>query len=599
MAFNIESIPNQAGKPAILLRQAWREGKRVRRRTIANLPELPPTVIEGFRAVLKGAVAVTDIGDLLDVERSLPHGHVAAVPGTARDLGLERILHRTAGRERRLALAAIVSRVISPDSRPATARRLSPETATDSLGALPGLGAVTGNGMLDMPGWLLARQPWTGRSLANRHLKGGSTLILYDVSSSYLEGRCCPLAAFGHNRDGKKGKMQITYGLLCAADGCPVAVEVFAGNTSDPSTVAPQVRRIRRRFGIDRVALVGDRGMLTTARIREDPEPAGLDWISALKTQDIRKLLERGADAPAPLEPEAPGPDAVAEITGPDFPGGRLMVCLNPRLREERARRRGELLEATGGTLERIAASVRSGRLKDRRTVDRRVGRDASRRKVAKHSGITVTDGGISWRRREDRIAAEARLDGVYVIRTSLDAEAIGTEAAVEAYRSLATGGRAFRNGRGDLRIRPVHVYSADHVRGHVFLCMLALYAGWHMRRRLAPVLSGDDDRESARAQRNPPVEAAEVSEGARAKAGRRRTADGLPVHSLRAPPADLPPVVLNQLRLPGQGDSLLPVITTPTAPRKRAFQLLGVRPDQQVPIRMTAATEPVQPKNR
>ncbi len=599
MAFNIESIPNQAGKPAILLRQAWREGKRVRKRTIANLPEPPPTVTGGFRAVLKGAVAVTGIGDLPAVERSLPHGHVAAVLGTARDLGLERILHRTAGRERRLALAAIVPGVISPDSKLATARRLSPETATDSLGALLGLGAVTGNGMPGMPGWLLARQPWTGRSLASRHLKGGSTLILYDVSGPCLEGRCCPLAAFGHNRDGKKGRMRITYGLPVAADGCPVAVEVFAGNTSDPSTVAPQVRRIRRRFGIDRVAPVGDRGMPATARIREDLEPAGPGWIPSLERRDIRKPLERGADAPAPLEPEAPGPDAVAETAGPDFPGGRLMACPSPRLREERAGGRGELLEATGGTLERTAASVRPGRLKDRRTVDRRVGRDASRRKVAKHSGITVTDGGISWRRREDRIAAEARPGGVHLIRTSLDAEAIGTEAAVEAYKSLATVERAFRNAKGDLRIRPVHVYSADHVRGHVFLCMLALYVEWHMRRRLAPVLSGDDDRERARAQRNSPVEAAEVPEGARAKASRRRTADGLPVHSLRTLLADLSTVVLNQLRLPGQGDSLLPVITTPTALRKRAFQLLGVRPDQQVPIRMTAATEPVQPKNR
>ena len=409
MALSIESIPNQAGKPAIPLRQAWRGGKRVRRRTIANLPELPPTVTGGFRAVLEGAVAVTGIGGLPDVERSLPRGHVAAVPGTARGPGPERILHRTAGRERRLAPAAIVPGVIPPGSRPATARRLSPETATDSLGALPGLGAVTGNGMPGMPGWPLARQPWIGRSLANRHLKGGSTLILYDVSGSYLEGRCRPPAAFGHSRDGRKGKMRITHRLPVAADGCPVAVEVFAGNTSDPSTVAPQVGRIRRRLRIDRVAPVGDRGMPTTARIREDPEPAGLDWIPSLKRRDIGKPLERGADAPAPLEPEAPVPDAVAEVTGPDFPGGRLMVCPSPRLREGRARGRGELPGATGGTLERIAASVRPGRLKDRRTVDRRVGRDANRRKVAEHSGITVTDGGIPWRRREDRIAAGAR----------------------------------------------------------------------------------------------------------------------------------------------------------------------------------------------
>ena len=310
-----------------------------------------------------------------------------------------------------------------------------------------------------MPDWLLRRQSWIGRSLANRHLKGGGTLVLYDVSPGCLEGTCCPLAAFGHSRDGKKGRLQVTYGLLCAADGCPVAVEVFPGNTSDPSTVASQVNRIRRRFGIDQVALVGDRGMLTTARIRGDLEPAGLDWIPALKTRDIRKLLREGADGgPAPLEPEAPGPDAVAEVTGPDLPGERLMVCLNPRLRRERARKREALLRATEEALHRIAASVRPGRLKGRKAIDRRVGRDVNRRKAGRRLEVDVTEDAITWRRRESRIAAEARLDGVYVIRTSLDAEAIGTEAAVEACRSLATGGRAFRNGRGGLRIRPVSI---------------------------------------------------------------------------------------------------------------------------------------------
>ncbi|MCY4241967.1 MAG: IS1634 family transposase, partial [Rhodobacter sp.] len=564
----IESVPNRAGKPAIPPRGAWREGKRIRGRTVANLSRLPPEIVAGFRAVLGGA---------------------AAVLGTARDVGPGRTLHRTRSRGRDLALAAVAARVLWPDSRPATARRLSPETATGSLGAPLGLGEVAGNEVLSMPGWPLKRQPWIERSLANRHLRGGNALILYDVSGSHLEGTHCPPAAFGHNRDGRKGKRQITYGLLCAADGCPVAVEVFPGNTADPSTVASRVDRIRRRLRVGRVALVGDRGMLATARIRGDPGPAGLDWIPALGTADIRRPLGEGADgAPAPLVPEALVPDAVAEVTGPDFPGERLVVCLNPRPRRERHRRREALLRATEEAPRRIAASVRSGRLKGRAAIDRRVGRDVNRRRVGKHLEVGVTDGGVSWRRRKDRISAEARLDGACVIRTSLGPEAMGRDGAVDAHRSLAGGGRAFRNAKSDPRIRPVYVYSADHVKAHVFLCMLALHVEWHMRRRLAPMLSGDDDRGGARLQRSSPVEPARVSEGARDRADTKRTPDGLPVHSLRTPLDDLATLTLNRLRLPDHGDSQLTAVTTPTPARERAFGLLGVKPDRNVPIRMT-----------
>ena len=454
---------------------------------------------------------------------------------------------------RQLALAAVAARVLSPDSKLATARRLSPETATSSLGALLGLGPVGGNEMLAMLDWLLGRQPWIERSLANRHL-GGGTLILYDVSSSYLEGTRCPLAAFGHSRDGKKGKQQIVFGLLCAADGCPVAVEVFPGNSADPTTVAPQVRRIRDRFGIDRVALVGDRGMITSARIRDDLEPAGLDWISALKTQDIRRLLKEGDDgAPAPLDPEALAPDAVAEIAGPDFPGERLMVCLNPRLREERRRKREDLLRSTEAALERIAASVRSGRLQGRERIGRRVGREANRRKVEKHFRLEIGDGEFRCERDRDRIAAEARLDGVCIVRTSLDAASMGAAEAVEACKSLAGVERAFRNAKSDLRIRPIYVYTEDHVRARVFLCMLALHVEWHMRRRLAPMLFEEDDREAARAGRETPVGPARPSESARRKAAAKRTADGLPAHSQvpRVAQPVLPPPQARRRRQP------------------------------------------------
>ena len=592
MAFNIETIPNQAGKPAILLRQAWREGKRIRKKTLGNLSRLPPEVVEGFRTVLKGGVAVSDPSELLDIERSLDHGDVAAVLGTARRLGLERILHRSPSRVRSLALAAIVSRVIAPASKLATARRLSPETATSSLGTLLDLGPVRGNELLDMLDWLLGRQRWIQRSLARRHLRD-ATLILYDVTSSYLEGQCCPLADFGHSRDGKKGKKQIVFGILCASDGCPIAVELFSGNTGDPTTLGPQVARIRDRFGIRHVALVGDRGMITTARIRHDLEPAGLDWISALKAVDLRKLARTPAKKPGDkkppqpaLAPETPVPDAVAEIHSPDFPGERLMVCLNPRLREERRRKREELLAATEETLERIAASVRAGTLSGKAEIGRRVGREANRRKVEKHFEITIGDSSMSWARRQEKIAAEARFDGIYVVRTSLGE--IEPEAAVSAYKSLSMVERAFRIVKSGLRVRPVCVYTEDHVRGHVFLCLLACYVEWHMRRRLAPLLFEDDDRPAAEARRNTPVEKARVSPGAKRKADTKRTPDGLPVHSFETLLDDLSSVVLNIVRMPEHPESRLTLVTQPTPLQARAFQLLEVKPTRLVPIRMT-----------
>ena len=580
-------IPNRSSPPAILLREAWREGKRIRRRTVANLSKMPPALVDAIRAALDGGVVFPSLDAAVAIRRSRPHGHVAAVLGTLRSLGLVRVMGRKAGRMRDLAVAAVVARIIDPASKLATARALDPETASTSLGTLLKLGAVTGNEMLDMLDWLLERQPWIERSLANRHLKGGNTLILYDVSSSYLEGRCCPLAAFGHNRDGKRGKMQVTYGLLCAADGCPVAVEVFAGNASDPSTVSGQVDKVRKRFGIERVALAGDRGMLTTARIREDLEPAGLDWISALRTGDIRKLLKAaGPGVPAPLDPEALVPDAVAEITGPDFPGERLMVCLNPRLREERRRKREELLEATEKALEAIAAAAarRKPGPANRDQAMKAIGREANRRKMEKHFEIAVTDGGVSWSRREGRIAEEARLDGIYVIRTSLESASLGAEAAVEAYKSLASVERAFLTMKASrLRIRPVHVYSEDHVRAHVFLCMLAYHVEWHMRRRLAPILFEDDDREGARAQRSSPMEKAEVSESAKAKADTKRTPDGLPVHSFTTLLADLATLTLNEVTLPGSPDHAFPLMAKPTELQSRAFELLDIDPAKDV----------------
>ena len=580
MSYHVDVIPNRNSPPAVLFRQAWREGKRIRRVTLANLSKLPPRIVAGIRAMLRGGIVVHSPEQAFQLRRSLPHGHVAAVLGLCRQLGLARLLHRQPGRHRDLALAAIVERVLQPASKLATARCLSSATATSSLGPVLGLGAVHGNELLAMLDWLLQRQKWIEKSLARRHLQA-ATVVLYDVSSTYLEGRCCPLAAFGHSRDGKPSKQQLVLGLLCAADGCPIAVEVFAGNTADPRTLASQVAKLRQRFGLRSLALVGDRGMLTTARLREDLEPLGLDWISALRADSIRKLLEASpAGQPAALRPGELVPDQVAEIDSPEFPGERLLVCLNPRLRAERARKREDLLQATEAALERIRRAVRAKRLRGRAAINRRVGRDVARKKVAKHFEIHVGKQSLRWSRNEAGIAAEAQLDGIYIIRTSLDEQQLGAEQTVEAYKSLARVERAFRSLKtSQLHLRPVYVYSEDHVRGHVLLCLLAYYLEWHLRQRLAPLLFEEQDRAAARQRRNSPVEPAQVSESTQAKAASKQTADGLPVHSLTTLLADLATLTLNEVALPEAPEHSFPLQTRATPVQQQAFDLLEVDP--------------------
>ena len=592
MSYHLESIPNRNSRPTLLIREAWREGKRIRKKTRANLTGMPEPLVNGIRALLKGGIALESVEDAFTIRRALPHGHVAAGLATLRRLGLVRLLHRHPGRERDLAIAGILARLLDPGSKLAAARHLSPDTAASSLGAVLGLGPVTGNELLDMLDWLLRRQRHIEKSLAHRHL-GEATLILYDVTSSFLEGGCCPLAAFGHNRDGKKGKKQIVFGLLCTEEGCPVAVEVFAGNRGDPTTLGAQIAKIRDRFGVGRVALVGDRGMITTARIREELEPATLDWISALKATDIRKLLrQQGADGgePAPLCPEALVPDQVAEIVSPEFPGERLLVCLNPRLRQQRARKREALLEATEEILETIAQGLgRPGAPhRGRDWINRRVGREANRRKVEKHFQITVTDDALTWSRNQEKIAAEARLDGLFVIRTSLDAATMGPGEVVEAYKSLSRVEQAFRLLKTTrLQVRPVYVYNADRVRAHLFLCMLAYYVEWHLRRRLAPLLFEDDDRQQARAKRTSPVQPAQISDRAKAKADTKTTAEGFPVHSLKTLLADLATLTLNQVTLPTNPEQGFPMIAQPTPLQRKAFELLEVEPAKIVPSTM------------
>ena len=528
--------------------------------------------------MLKTGPGRAELGGALEIRRSLPHGHAAAILGTLKSLGFERILARQDSRSRRIALAAIAARIADPLSKLATSRLLSEGTASSSLGALLGLGEVSGNEVLAMLDWLLERQPWIERSLANRRLAEGA-LILYDLSSSYVEGRGTGMFAYGHSRDGRSDKKQITYGLLCDREGCPVAIEVFEGNASDPSTVGRQVDKIRRRFRLGRVALAGDRGMTAGARIREELRPAGLDWISALKSTDIRKL------AKGPLTPDVPVPDAVAEIAGPDFPGERLMVCFNPRLRDERRRKRGELLQAAEDRIEEIARTVRrkGSRLRGEAAIARRVGEAVGRLKVSKHFEIRCEDDSLSWSRRQDRIDREAALDGLWVVRTSLDEESIGADEAVEAYERLSRVEQAFRQIKtGRLRIRPIFVYSEARVRARAFLCMLACYAEWHMRKRLAPILFDEDDPDAARAQRASPVEPARPSPSARTKAAQKRAPDETAVHSFHTLLADLSTVALNDISI-GDSESFK-LVTAPTPGQQKAFDLLGVNPRSMFP---------------
>ena len=578
MSYRVDTIPNRSSPPTILLRRHWREGRRVRKETVANLTRRPEWLVEGIRSLVGAGTFRPEGGGPVEIRRSLPHGHAAAILGTMKDLGFERILGREDSRSRRLALAAIAARVADPLSKLATARTLSEGTASSSLGAMLGLGEVSGNEMLGMLDWLLKRQPWIERSLANRRL-AGEALILYDVSSSYVEGRRNALAAFGHSRDGRRDRKQIAYGLLCDRGGCPVAIEAFEGSTADPATVGRQIDKIRRRFALGRIALVGDRGMITGARIREELEPAGLDWISALRSADIRKLMK------GPPAADAPVPDAVAEIASPDFPGERLMVCFNPRLRDERRRKRGELLKAMEDRLEAIARTAgRPGsRLRGREAIARRVGEGAGRLKVAKHFDIKCEDGGLSWSRRQEKIDQEAALDGIWVVRTSLGDGSLGAGEAVEAYKSLARVEQAFRRIKtGRLRIRPVFVRSEAHVRAHVFLCMLACHVEWHMRKRLAPALFDEDDPEAAKAQRASPVAPAKPSPSARSKAARKRAPDGAAVHGFHTLLADLSTVALSDVSLGGSGS--FAVVTTPTPGQRKAFELLGVDPAKMFP---------------
>jgi len=572
----IETVPNRSSPPAILLRESYRAGGAVKKRTLANLSAWPPERIEALRVALRGAPpSARATGPDFDIVRSRPHGHVAAALGSLRRVGLLTLLARQPSRQRDIVCALIVARLLEPRSKLATVRGLRDDTLTSSLGAVLGVATIDEDDVYAAMDWLLAQQGRIENQLAHRHLQDG-TLVLYDLTSTWFEGRTCPLARFGHSRDGKKDKLQIVIGLLCERAGRPIAVEVFEGNTADPSTLATQVTKVRQRFKVERVVFVGDRGVLTAARIRDDLAPTpGLAWITALRAPQIQALLARDS-----LQLSLFDERDLAEITDPAYPGERLIACCNPLLKAERARKREELLTATERDLASIVqATTRTRRpLRGRDAIGLRVGRVLNHYKVGKHFRVEITDHSFHYDRDAERIASEAALDGIYIIRTSVPATALDATATVRAYKDLAVVERAFRSTKTvDLKVRPIYHHLAARVRSHVFLCMLAYYVEWHMRQALAPILFDDEEPAAGEALRGSIVRPARRSSKAQHKAAAKMTDDGVPVHSFRTLLADLATITSNtcQPRVPGA--PTFEKITTPTPVQQRALKLLGV----------------------
>jgi hypothetical protein len=567
----IATIPNRNSPPAVLLRESYREGGKVKKRTLANLSALAPQHVEVLRRALKGQTLVPAEG-AFEILRSRPHGHVAAVLGTARKLGLAEILSGRRQRMRDLALAMIVARVLEPASKLATARQLGTDTLSSTLGEILDVGEAEADDLYEAMDWLVKGQGRIEKKLARRHLKEGD-LVLWDVTSSYFEGRHCPLARLGYSRDGRRDRSQVVFGVLTTADGCPVAVEAFPGNTADPQTLGAAVERLRNRFQLDHMVMVGDRGLVTQARIDQDLRPQGIRWVSSLRAPQIRKLWQEG-----PLQLSLFDQQDLAEITSSDFPGERLIACRNPFLAEERARKREDLLQATEGELEKVrAATLRERRpLRGKAQIGLRVGKVLGRYKVGKHFRLEIAENQLDFARDAERIEEEAALDGIYVVRTSVAAETLSAEEAVRTYKRLSVVERAFRAHKtSGLQVRPIHHRREDRVRAHLFLCMLAYYVQWHMEQQWAPLLFADHEPAEAEARRASVVGPAQRSQAAEQKAQRKKTADGLPVHSFRTLLKDLGTLTLNTLAV---GDHIsYQQISRPTVLQQRALDLLGV----------------------
>ena len=569
----IVKIPNRKSPPAVLLRESYREDGKVKNRTLLNLSEWPDERVSQFALLLHGNKLVPAESHLRII-RTLPHGHVAAVSGVMSDLDMSAIIGGTDARRRALVEAMICSRVISPASKLATARSFATPLAETTLSEEYGVADASEDELYAAMDWLLERQPAIEAKLASRHLVDDG-LVLYDLSAVHYDGSTCPLALIGHCRDGFPGKRQIEFGLMCDGEGRPIAVEVYAGNTGDPTTVSDQVSKVKSRFGLERVVVVGDRGMLTEARIRADIEPAKLDWISSLRSTDIRKLVASGGFQPSLFDNQD-----MAEITHPDFPGERLILCRNPLLEQERARKREELLTATEKKLLQIVTAVsrKKNPLRGEAAIGVRVGKVLNTYKVGKHFDFVVGNSSFTFSRKADKIRDEAALDGLYVVRTSLKPEVMPAGKVVSSYKSLSKVERAFRCAKHlDLKIHPVAHRLEDRVRAHVFLCLLAYYVEWHMRERLAPSLFHDDAKEEAELVRKSPVAKAERSTKAKKKDNAKVDAEDRPVVSFQGAISQLATIARNTLIFNNDPGTKTIQLTEPTVFQSHLLGLLGV----------------------
>jgi transposase len=574
IAMYIEKVPNRNSPPAVLLRESYREGDQVKKRTLANLSKLPDDIIDNLKLALKGATLSMNEGipNHFEVIRSLPHGHVMAILETIKKLGLDKIISEKSSRIRNLVVAMIVARIINPKSKLATARGFNSETGSQSLGQLLDLEKADEDELYNALDWLLEKQEKIEKHLAIKHLESG-TLVLYDVTSTYLEGNGCELGKYGYNRDKKKGKTQIVFGLLCSAKGCPIAVEVFAGNTSDGATLSGQIEKVRKGWGIENVVWVSDRGILTNSKIKELVKPIeGLDYITGLTKPQIRKLAEVEVIQLGLFDQVN-----LVEFESEDYPDERLIACRNPFIAQKNQLQREALLEAVEKELDLIVqATQREKRaLKGQDKIALRVGKILNQFKVNKYYNLEITEEGFSYQRKRELIAQETALDGVYVLRTSLESTLMDAATTVKAYKSLSQVEEAFRCYKSiDLKVRPIYHYKGDRVKAHIFLCMLAYYVEWHLKQCLAPLLFEDEEIDDGSLN----VIKASRSESAQSKERKKRNQENLPVHSFRTLLEDLGTICLNTVECTiREGSYRFSKITRPTQLQQKALDLLGV----------------------
>ena len=562
---HIHVVPNRGSPPTILLRESYREGAKVCKRTLANLSSLSLAQVEAMRALLRGE-ELRPIAQCFEITASRPHGHVQAITAAMQRLGFTALIASKPCRERDLVLAMVAARIVAPQTKLATTRWWHTTTLAEDFGVAD----ASEDDLYAAMDWLLERQERIEQKLAARHLHTGG-LVLYDLTSSYFEGITCPLAKFGHNRDGKRGLLQVNYGLLTDVRGTPVAVSVHAGNTADSKTFMPEVQRLRQSFGIERMVMVGDRGMISQKAIAKMRDSDGIGWITALKSASIRVLIEQGQ-----LQLGLFDERNLLELSSPDYPGERLVACRNPQLAKLRAHKREALLATTEIKLTKIKARVDAGKLSGQDAIGLRVGKVVNRYKVAKHFALAISVAAFSFQRKADSIAAEAALDGLYLIRTSVPAAQMDAPDCVRNYKALANVERAFRSLKTvDLKVRPIHHHLADRVRAHIFLCMLAYYVEWHLREAWRELMFADTDQQ-AKATRDP-VAPAKRSQAALAKVASKHLDDGTPAHSFGTLMAELATIVRNTCRTPSAGPDAptFDILTTANPKQQRAFDLI------------------------